>query len=109
MRPKLFKRFLTVKPESGTSFEKVSPFFIHRSIGSAVGGRLDSCRKLRDGSLLVETANASQSDLMSACRSLCELVVKVEPHVSLNVVKGVISCYDILHATDEECKEELKD
>ena len=108
-RPRVFKRFLIVKPTTeGDSFETVSPFALLKEITAVVSSRMDGCKKLRDGSLLLEAATAVQSLKMLECTMLCGKLVKVEPHGVLNYVKGVISCYDLLHCNDEECREELK-
>ena len=108
-RPVTFKRYLVVKPQiEGDSFETVSPFVLLKELNAVIGGRMNGCKKLRDGCLLLEAANATQSSKMLQCQLLCNKPVKIEPHAVLNFVKGVISCYDLLHATDEECREELK-
>jgi hypothetical protein len=41
----------------GETLTKVSPFLIRRVLSAAVPGELESAKKLRDGTLLIKTAN----------------------------------------------------
>lgn len=88
-------RFLVVKKLNGDSMSVVSPFLIDKLLTS-VAGSVKAARKLRDGSLLVETFNQEQTDkLITHLPTNRHLDVTVEPHKALNSVKGVFTCYDI--------------
>ena len=98
--------FLVVKcVEEGKTFNKVSPFYIDKSL-KAVAGEPRSVTKLhRTGELLVEAATKSHSEGLQKCKRLCELQVEVTPHKSLNTSRGVISSRDLLECSEKEIVE----
>ncbi|XP_055612089.1 uncharacterized protein LOC129758580 [Uranotaenia lowii] len=103
-------KFLTISRADGkdTSFEKVSPIFIHKGIKVACGEPLNTV-KLRNGTLLVKTKNIAQANQLLRCKTLFDMAVKVEENAKLNQTKGIVTCYDLRYATEEEILEDLQD
>lgn len=99
-------RFLVVKRKEG-NFEKVSPFFISKTMFGLVG-ELKSIKKLREG-LLIECVSAAQASRLLKITRLRDIEVEVVPHATLNVSKGVVTCKDLLNCTTDEILEELKE
>jgi hypothetical protein len=91
----------------GESLKKVSPFLIRRMLSAFVVGELKSAKKLRDGTLLIETANETQSKKLLTMKLLNDIPVVVEPHRTLNTCRGIITHYDLLHVEVEEIQREM--
>jgi type II secretory pathway pseudopilin PulG len=72
-----------------------------------VTGDLISAKKLRDGTLLITTANEAQSAKLLAMDTFNGIPVKVQVHRTLNTCRGVITNYDLLYVSDEEIKSEM--
>lgn len=100
-------RYLVIKPDGEESFKTVSPFAINKCITQTVGP-LKNVRKLQSGCLMVECETKQQSDKALTCKSLCGFTVTVEPHRFLNYSRGVITCRDLIYATDDEIKDGMK-
>ncbi|KAG8280748.1 hypothetical protein J6590_108267 [Homalodisca vitripennis] len=102
--------FLVFKhKDESQNLAKVSPFLVNKAL-VGVGGSPSSVRKLRNGSILVEAANAPQAQKFLSMRSFYDKVeVVVHPHETLNFCKGIVFCRDMLCCSIEELKEELKD
>lgn len=100
--------YLIVRRIDGDDFKKVSPFFIDKCITNSVGN-VKNIKKLRDGTLLIETTTNRQTDKLLNYKDFGEqFKVEVSPHKYLNYSKGVIRCYDLQFAEPEEIKNELK-
>lgn len=94
--------------ENGKNLSKVSPFLINKIITNSAG-KVNSIKKLRDGSVLVETATNKQTEaLFKVKQFLPEIPVTVQPHLKLNSSKGVIFCPDLVDISKEEILFELK-
>jgi hypothetical protein len=91
----------------GETLKKVSPFLIRRVLSAYVSGDLKSAKKLRDGTLLVETANEAQSKKLLSMERLNDIPVSVEVHRNLNTSRGIISHYDLLYVEVEEIQREM--
>lgn len=98
-------RFLIIRKSQG-DFSRESPFLIQKLLFGIVGN-LKNIRKINEG-LLVETVSSAQSTRLLNTKRLGENTIVVEPHKSLNVVKGVVVCRDLLNSTIEEITEGLK-
>ncbi|KAG8236167.1 hypothetical protein J437_LFUL005274 [Ladona fulva] len=85
----------------------MSPFLIHRVLSGSVLGKLKSAEKLRDGTLLVETNDETQSEALLKMTNIQDTPIKVEPHKTLNTCRGVISCYDLMYITADEIAKEM--
>jgi len=89
------------------SLDKISPFTIHRSIKGGVGSVIKT-KRLRNGTLLVETASEAQSKKLLNLTQLTEDVkVSVTPHRSLNYSRGVIHCPALNDIAEDEIRNEL--
>ena len=66
-----------------------------------------SCRKLRDGSLLVEYKQAKQLSRLQELSLFNNIPVSVPPHRTLNSSKSVVSCYDLKDMPEKEICENL--
>jgi hypothetical protein len=101
-------RFLTITcATESNSFLKISAVAITKAI-QGLAGTVKSAKKLRNGSLLVETANDKQSESLLKSTTFANLFpIVVKPHAQLNNCKGIISCPDLVYVTDEELTEEL--
>lgn len=86
----------------------VSPFLIQKSI-DGVGSKVKTCKKLRNGTILIECFNGKQADKIIKMKSLSSSIfVEVEEHNSLNKSKGTIYTHDLKYLTDAEILTELK-
>ncbi|XP_055621965.1 uncharacterized protein LOC129765582 [Toxorhynchites rutilus septentrionalis] len=101
-------KFMVIKrtDQKDSSFEKVSPIFIHKEIKSACGEPLTTV-KLRNGTLLVKTKSIAQANQLLRCKMLFDMTVSVEENVKLNQTKGIITSADLRYATIKEIVEEL--
>lgn len=103
-------RYLTIKhAEDGKNLSKVSPFLVQRIMSARIG-QVKNIKKLRDGSLLVETHNDNQTGkLLQLTNFSNDIPVKVEPHSKFNSCKGVIFCSDLVYLNKDELMKELSD
>lgn len=99
--------FVITCTEESATLTNVSPFLISRVIKQKVGN-VKSVKKLRNGTLLVETQTAGQAVKLLSLTELDTIPVCVTQHQQLNYCKGVISCFDLLHVSEEECLQELQ-
>ena len=104
-------RFLVLKAKNETDnpdgLKKISPFIIHKQLTYVAGGELKSVKKLRNGTLLVETFNDKQTTNLLKLQCLGLIAVQVEPHRQLNFTQGVISCWDFIEVPEEEIQSAL--
>lgn len=100
-------RFLVMKLDGDESFKTISPFTIAKSLNHILGP-LKNVRKVASGSLLVECATKTQSENALSCTVLCGFKVVIEPHKFLNYSRGVITCRDLVYATDQEIKDGME-
>lgn len=104
---KISPTFLIVKRVGDEGFTKVSPFFINKFITGLVG-EVKNIKKLRDGSLLVETFKGPQTETLLSCKDFGgQFPIEVTPHETLNFSKGIIKVYDFQYLDIEEIKTEL--
>ncbi|GBN29222.1 hypothetical protein AVEN_151159-1, partial [Araneus ventricosus] len=103
-----YDRFFLVKRTSSQeeTFHSVSPFLVQRSITENID--VSSLRKLRSGVLLIEVNSRTQAQNIVKLKTYGSIPVNVNPHVSMNSSKGVISCGELLNDTTEEITKELK-
>ena len=105
--PIAYDKFFVIKLETGT-FKTISPFLIFKSLENYFG-KLKDTKKLSDGSLLIEVSNEQQSTRASKYTKLDTYNVQTYPHPTLNILKGVITCKDMIHCSDQEILEHLQD
>lgn len=99
--------FLVIERVDGQTFQRVSPFLINKFLSGLVG-ELKNIKKLKNGSLLVETKNGNQTEKLLKCNNFADqFSIQVSLHNTLNYSKGVIRCYDLQFLEIEEIKQEL--
>ncbi|XP_065356356.1 uncharacterized protein LOC135950753 [Calliphora vicina] len=103
------KYLVMSRTKSEQTLARVSPFLIKRVIDSVCGGEVDSCKKWRDGRILIKTKNFIQAAKLLKLEVLSPTIdVEVIEHNSLNFAKGVIYCNDLRGIGEEEIQHELK-
>lgn len=102
----IYDRFFKITMSTG-SFKNVSPFLLHKALQS-IFGTLSDTKKLADGSLLIEVTNEKQSKIASSLCMLHNYEVITQPHKSLNIIKGVVTCSDLSNCSDDEILDNLK-
>ena len=104
----VYDRYFVIKSQSVEKpLYKLSPFVVEKSFKAAVG-TAQSVRRLRDGNILVEVANATQSHKIAKLQTLADCPITVSPHRSLNTCKGVIRCRELIDCDKDEILEELE-
>lgn len=89
--------------DSSKTLSTVSPFLIEKSIRMAVKGDLKTVKKLKNGTVLIETATSEQSMELLKLSSLGNVVpIAVQPHSSLNTGRGVIRCWELEGMSNED-------
>ena len=103
-------KFLIMERTDGNqTMEKVSPFLLKEVI-SKVGGDIQKCLKIRNGTVLIETKNLRQAENIIKLTKLdSNINIKVSEHPTLNNVKGVVFCPDLNYMEKEHIIENLKD
>lgn len=91
------------------TLNQVSPFLLQKVIEN-VAGTTKSIKRMRDGTLLIETQNRKQADKICKMTKLADDInIKVYEHPTLNTTKGTIYCLDLVYLTNEEILDGLKD
>ena len=85
----------------------LSPFVIEKQIEAAIG-TAKSVKKLKNGTLLIETTRKTQSENLKKLDSFFGVPVKVTEHKSLNTSKGIIRNPILKAETEENILEYLK-
>ena len=83
--------------------KSVSGLKLARSI-EGVCGNLKNVTRQRDGSVLLEANTDRQIEAISSVKSLAGLQVKVEPHPTLNLCKGVVTHEDFVSESETDIK-----
>jgi len=103
-----FPRWLIIEAaEPEQTLSKLSPFVLGKALSAQIG-TLKSVKRLYKGDILVETDKATYSKMLLGLTQLAGVPVKVSPHRSLNVSRGVIRSRDIASCSVEEIVEELR-
>ncbi|GBM61007.1 hypothetical protein AVEN_264347-1 [Araneus ventricosus] len=92
--------------EQNENFSNVSPFLVEKAITGGVG-TVTSTKLMRSGDLLVEVASLKQAQQILKINSLSTISISVQPHITLNSSKGVITCGRLLNLSNEEITQEL--
>lgn len=103
-------RFMIIeRADAEATMTTISPFVLGKAVEHIIDGRPREMRKLRNGTVMVRTMNRKQADKLLKKTELCQGInIKVTEHKSLNESKGVITCFDLKHASDDEILTELK-
>ena len=85
----------------------LSPFIIEKQIESIIGTP-KNVKKLKNGTILVETNRKSQTDNLLKITKFFNINVTVTEHKTLNSCKGIIRDRMLKHETEESITEYLK-
>ena len=85
-----FPKFIIIESTNKeTQVTSLSPFVIEKQIESMIRTP-KSVKKLKNGTLLVETTRKMQTDILLKSKKFFNLPVEVKPHKTLNSSKGII-------------------
>lgn len=101
-------KYITIKRNDSNSFENISPFVIKKTIDHACDGEVESCKKTRDGSLLIKTKNTLQATKLLKLKQMTTKEITASEHKTLNYTKGVIYCNELRYISEYEILEKLK-
>lgn len=102
------KYLIITRTESNQTLEKVNLFFVKKIIDLVCESEIESCKRLRNGSLLIKTKNASQAQKLITLTSFSdEIKINITEHKALNSVKGVVYSNEFRGISEEELKSEL--
>lgn len=94
---------------STDTLANVSPFLIKKVVDSTAGGEVQQCKKLLNGSILIETKSFLQASRLIQLTSLSpEIKIDIKEHPGLNYAKGVIYSNDLRGIDEAEIVSELK-
>lgn len=93
---------------NGETMKNISPFFIEKAI-KLTSGEVKQIKRMRDGTLLIETFTRQQADKLKKMVKLYQHNVIISEHPRLNSSKGLLTCTDFEFLTDEEILEGFKD
>ncbi|XP_049309063.1 uncharacterized protein LOC125777733 [Bactrocera dorsalis] len=94
---------------SNDTLANVSPFLIKKVIDYTAGSEVETCKKLRNGNILIKTKNYNQAEKLVKLVSLSPTVhIEISEHTSLNLTKGVIHSNDLRGIKEEEILDELR-
>lgn len=89
------------------NLNKVNPFVVMKALESYTT-ELKDINKLRNGTLLIETRNERQTNILLNATTLEQTPIKVKEHPTLNTVRGTVYSYDLLDMDEEYILENLK-
>ena len=101
-----FAKFLVISNKEDKPITSLSPFIIEKQIESIIGTP-KNVKKLKNGTLLVETNRKSQTDNLLKITKFFNINVSVTEHKTLNSCKGIIRDRMLKHETEENITEYL--
>lgn len=102
-------RFLIVThadPEQ--SLNKINPFIVMKALEGYTRD-LKEVTRLRNGTLLIETQNQQQANILYKATSLGTTPIVIKDHPTLNTVRGTVFSYDLIDLDEEYLLQNLKD
>ena len=102
-----FAKFLVISTKEEKPITSLSPFIIEKQIESIIGTP-KNVKKIKNGTLLVETNRKSQSENLLKITKFFNLNVTVTEYKTLNSCKGIIPDRMLKHETEENITEYLK-
>jgi hypothetical protein len=94
-------RFVIIRSIKESELAQASPFVIIRAITNMIGSP-DKIKKLRDGSLLIQTNSERLSNTLLNANTLAgNISILCEKHSTLNIKKGIIHCPEISSLTEK--------
>ena len=101
-----YAKFLVISSKEDKPITSLSPFIIEKQIESIIGTP-KNVKKLKNGTLLVETNRKSQTDNLLKLTKFFNINVTVTEHKTLNSCKGIIRDRMLKHETEENITEYL--
>ncbi|KAH8334982.1 hypothetical protein KR074_003960, partial [Drosophila pseudoananassae] len=101
-------KYIIITRTDNGNLEKISPFIIKKVIDYTCNGPVETCKKLRSGTLLVKTKNHTQAQKLLKMQLFHTFPVHSEEHKTLNSTKGIIYSNDLRNIDENEILEELK-
>ena len=101
-----FAKFLVISSKEDKPITSLSPFIIEKQIESIIGTP-KNVKKIKNGTLLVETNRKSQTDNLLKITKFFNINVSVTEHKTLNSCKGIIRDRMLKHETEENITEYL--
>lgn len=97
------------RKDSTDTLANVSSFLIKKSIDNVCDGEVDTCKNLRNGSILIKTTNLLQANKLVKLTAITQAIkIDISEHNSLNFSKGVIYWYDLREISEKETLKELQ-
>ena len=104
-----YPKFLIIESKNKEkAVTSLSPFVIEKQIESIIGTP-KYVKKLRNGTLLVETVRKGQTDNLLKTNMFFNIPVEVTPHKTLNSSKGIIRDRNLKGESEDNIKEYLED
>ncbi|XP_064462126.1 uncharacterized protein LOC135372450 [Ornithodoros turicata] len=104
-----FPKILILQAEDQSkALASISPFLIAKTLEQVIG-KAYNAKKLRTGDIHIEVQNRQQSSALLSLKQIGDIPVLVTAHRTLNTVRGVISCEELLQCSETEIEEGLKD
>ena len=105
--PDNFAKFLIIESKNKEKpITSLSPFVIEKQIEAMISTP-KNVKKLKNGTLLIETTRKMQTDILLKSNKFFNLPVEVSPHKSLNSSKGIIRDRNLRGESDENILEYL--
>ena len=101
-----FAKYLVISSKADKPITSLSPFIIEKQIESLIGTP-KNVKKLKNGTLLVETNRKSQTDNLLKLTKFFNINFTVTEHKTLNSCKGIIRDRMLKHETEENITEYL--
>ena len=101
-----FAKYLVISSKEDKPITSLSPFIIEKQIESIIGTP-KNVKKLKNGTLLVETNRKSQTDNLLKITKFFNINVTVTEHKTLNSCKRIIRDRMLKHETEENITEYL--
>lgn len=103
-----FPKYFTVTSDSGVKLSEINVIKANKEIEGILGGPPKCITETRAGHLIIEIKNESQSKNISKLKKLDKTPVTVEPHKTLNTIKGTIYYRNHPNYSTQELLDELK-
>ena len=103
-----FPNFLVISSKEEKQVTSLSPFIIEKQIESLIGTPKNVKKKIKNGTLLVETNRKFQLENLLKITKFFNLNVTVTVHKTLNSCKGIVRDRMLKNETEENITEYLK-
>ena len=101
-KPDNFVKFFLISAADGSNLPEIDCITGNEELERLLKGKPTKITELRNGNLLVETANRQQSTAIASLLTLAGTAVKIAPHDKMNQVKGTIRYENRPNFTDDQ-------